>query len=1049
MRKFFTLVFLITVCFSYALAQTKTITGTVKDGSTMESLPGVTITSSSGQSTQTNADGYFSIEVSSNANITITFIGYKPQTIPVSSQSTYNIFLERDSQELEEVVVVGYGTQKKADVTGSIGSVKGEEIAKQPSMSAMQSVQGKVAGLNIVASENPGSAPTVMIRGLGTALGGRNPLYIVDGIPVTNINNINPTDIESMDVLKDASSASIYGLRAANGVVIVTTKKGKAGRFNINYESYAGIKNILNRVEMANGQQYATYVNENLQAINGGYSLQTSGQPYETDWYEALLKQGSIFNNAVNLSGGSERIDYYLSVNNFTENGILDGSRFIRNTFRNNNTYKFMDGRLKFDQNVNLTLTKNTPKPLNAFNAAYRQSPLVPVMYANGRYGVPFVNKTTGLVTYEGQPGDNIGSLNSIGNPVYEVLRNNNLQNTTTLQGSFEGEFKIVDYLKFNSRFGATKFWYNGRTFNNIKHGWLNADPTRTESEFETLRTNNPTSTSYAYNSLNISQNESFRWVWENFLTFQKSFDRHHVEAILGMSREKFDIASSMSASAYDVPEKEQYWNIDLANTSGSSAYPKTVNQTSYTPIALASYFGRIQYNYDNRYYLTATVRRDGSSVFKANENYWGTFPSFGAGWTISNEEFMQEASWINFLKVRANWGELGNQQIPLNVSQILTSPGSSNYNYVFGPEQTLVFGAAFGTPAVDLTWEKTREAGVGLDFGFLNNNLSGSIDYYHKLNTNTILDVTPTLNSSYARNFYAHGAKVLNQGFEAILTWSKTLSEDFNYSFGVNYAYNSNKVKEVTPAYDGATGGSLANGQITKQLRVGQPIYAWWMWEADGVWQTAEEIANNPRYGSPIPGHLRYKDQNEDGVIDNRDKVFFGSYIPSSTYGINLAVNYKKVDFAVYGYGVAGNKVYNALKGTRIDGGENITAETFKQRWTGPGSTNVHPGAARDSYASSYYLESGSYFRINNITLGYTFSRLYSNTSKLRLYVTAQNPFIFTKYSGFSPEISGVSEAATGIGYSNAGSPSGTSGIELSAYPTTRNFLFGLNLQF
>lgn len=1036
------------VTISLAVAQTKTINGTVKDRSTMDGLAGVTITSNTGNSTQSNSDGSFSIEVSTNGSITASYMGYTPLKTTINQQNDYNIFLDPDDQQLEEVVVVGYGTQRKADLTGSIGSVKGDEIARQPAMSAMQSVQGKVAGLNIVASENPGSAPTVLIRGLGTALGGRNPLYIVDGIPVTNINNINPTDIESMDILKDASSASIYGLRAANGVIIITTKKGKAGRFAINFESYSGIKSILNQVKMANGEQYATYVNENLEAINANYTINTSGQPFETDWYDALLQQGSVFNNAVNLSGGSERVDYYLSLNNYTENGILDNSKFARNTIRNNNTYKFLDGKLKFSQNTNLTLTKMVPKPQNAFNSAYRQSPLVPIIYPNGRYGVPFINKTTGIVNYEGQAGDNIGSLNSIGNPVYEVLRNNELQNSTTLQGSFEGEYKITDFLKLNSRIGATKYWRNRRVFNDIREGWLNADPTRTETNFENLRNANPTSTTYALNALDIENNESFRWVWENFLTFQKSFNKHNVEATLGMSREKFDIASKMLASAFDVPEKEQYWNINLAN-SGSNSFPKTIDQTYYTPIALASYFGRVQYNYDNRYYATATIRRDGSSVFKSNENYWGTFPAFGIGWTISNEEFMRESSAFDFLKLRANWGELGNQQIPLNISQIFTSPSSSNYNYVFGPEQSLIFGAAFGTPAVDLTWEKTSESSIGLDFGILNNNLTGSFDYYHKLNTNTILDVTPTLNSSNARNFYAHGAKVLNQGFEALLTWSKNIAEDFNYSFSVNYSYNSNKVTEVTPAYDGATGGSLSNGQITKQLRVGQPIYGWWMWEADGVWQSTDEIANNARYGSPIPGHLRYKDQNEDGLIDNRDKVFFGSYIPSSTYGINLGINYKKFDFSIYGYGVAGNKIYNALKGTRIDGGENITNETFTQRWTGAGSTNLNPGAARDSYASSYYLESGNYFRINNITLGYTFNKLYSNSSKLRVYVAAQNPFIFTKYSGFSPEISGVSESSTGIGYSSAGSPSGTSGIELSAYPTTRNFLFGLNLQF
>ncbi|WP_437918628.1 SusC/RagA family TonB-linked outer membrane protein [Sphingobacterium sp. LRF_L2] len=1050
MRKLFTLLLFLTSTLFYGYAQVKTVTGTVKDSESLFVLPGVTVISSSGQNAQTDATGKFSLQANSSDSLTFRFIGYTAQTIVVGSQTNLNVLLMNEDRSLEEVVVIGYGTQKKADLTGAISSVKADEIAKQPAMSAMQSVQGKVSGLNIVASEAPGTAPNVIIRGMGTALGGRAPLYVVDGMPVMNINNINPTDIESMDILKDASSASIYGLRAANGVIIITTKKGKAGTFKINYENFSGIKNVLNRVKMANGQQYAQYVNENLETIGANYSINESGQPYETDWYDELLQTGSVFNNTINLSGGSERVDYFLSANNYTENGVLEGSKFKRNTVRNNNTYKFLEGKLKFNQTLNLTVTENTPKPFSAFNSAYRQSPLVPVMYPNGRYGTPFINKTTGVVTYEGASGDEIGALNSIGNPVYEAARYNELQKSTILQGGFEGEYKITDFLKFTSRVGATKYFYKGRTFTDIRDAWLNADPTRTEAQFNDFKTNNPTSTTYANNSLNVSQNETLRWVWENFLNFQKSFGKHNVEATLGMSREKFNIGNSFSALGYDVPSKEQYWNVNLANSSNID-YAKTVEQTYFTENALASYFGRVQYNYDSRYYLTATMRRDGSSAFKSSGKFWDTFPSFGAGWTISNEKFIQDAEWLNFLKIRGNWGILGNQDVPLNTSQILTSPSSSTYNYVFGPNQALVYGAAFGTPAANIGWEKTQETGFGMDFTILNNQLSGSVDYYHKLNTNAILNVTPTLNSANAQNFFDHGAKVLNQGIEAMLTWNKRVNDDFNYSVGVNYSYNKNKVTEVKAAYDGATGGSLSNGQITKQLRVGQPLYGWWMWETEGVWQSQEEIANteNAKYGTPLPGHLRYKDQNDDGVIDNRDKVFLGSYIPTSTYGINLGMNYKAFDFSVYGYGVWGNKIYNALKGTRIDGGENITAETFNQRWTGAGSTNEHPGAARDSYASSYYLESGAYFRINNITLGYTFDKLYSPTSKLRIYLSAQNPFMFTKYSGFSPEISGISENANAADRQDVGGPSGTSGIELSAYPTTRNFLFGLNLQF
>ncbi|MGE8379551.1 MAG: SusC/RagA family TonB-linked outer membrane protein, partial [Sphingobacterium sp.] len=624
----------------------------VKDGSSMISMPGVTISiKGKTASTKTDATGKFQINAAPTDSLVFNFLGYRTQTVYIGNQTQLSVFLENENKALEEVVVIGYGTQKKADLTGSISSLKSSDIAKQPAMSAMQSIQGKAAGLNIIANEAPGSSPNVIIRGLGTALGGRNPLYIVDGIAQTDINNINPSDIESMDVLKDASSASIYGLRAANGVIIVTTKKGKAGTVNINYESFAGMKKILNRVKMANSEQFTTFANEFLESVNkpGSYRLKT-GQATNTDWFDEILKTGSVFNNSVNISGGSETIDYFVSANNYTENGILEGSKFTRNTIRNNNVYKLLNNRLKFSQNVNLTLTKATPKPYSAFSTAYRQSPLVPVMYGNGRYGTNSVNINTGIVGIETAPGESLGNLNSQGNPVYEVLRQNQLTNTLRLQGSFEGEFKITDYLKINSRIGGNKFYSKDRQFVNIKENYLNANPLKTEADFYKEKADGkPGNITFANNSLKYENLEQFRWSWENFLTFNKSFDKHHIEAVLGMSREKYDINSMNSQTGYSVPEQEQYWNIDLA----SDEYELISRQTYYTPRALASYFGRVQYNYDSRYYFTGTIRRDGSSVFKNTGKYWGTFPSLGFGWNISNEEFMKDASWINLLKIR------------------------------------------------------------------------------------------------------------------------------------------------------------------------------------------------------------------------------------------------------------------------------------------------------------------------------------------------------------------------------------------------------------
>lgn len=1038
MRKLFTLLLLPAFCqFNVSVyAQSgKVITGKITAKSSNAVLSGVTIAvKGTSVATQSDANGEFKITADPNQVLIFRYIGYDGKEVVIGQQNNVQVNLEEQNTALDEIVVIGYGTAKKVDLTGSIGRVTSSDIVKQPALNAVQSVQGKVSGVNIIANEAPGSAPTVIIRGLGTVSGGREPLYIVDGFPVDNISSINSADIVSIDILKDASSASIYGVRAANGVILVTTKKGKAGRAQITYDGYVGAKGILNRVKMANANEYVTHFNENLKGIGNLTDSLTLNQKHNTDWYDELIQTGVVTNNVVSLSGGSDAIDYFFSYNNFTEKGITEGSQYVRNTIRNNNTYKFFDNKLKISQTLNISFANDRNKPFSAFDAAYRQSPLVPVQYENGRYGRPIYNKTTGEATYILAPGQSGGKLNDAGNPVYENKMQQQYNKNLYLQGGLQAEYQITSDLKFTSRLGVTKFYSTNRGFNDIKDRYLNEDPLNTAARFEELKGQNPASLTYANNSLNIAKTETFRWIWENFVSYQKSFGKHNIDATLGNSREKTSIGNMSDLTGYDVPNQSQYWNIDLA----SSKYTKQIKQTYYTPRALISYFARAQYNYDSKYYLTATVRRDGSSVFKASGKYNDVFPSFGAGWTVSNESFM-EGSGFDFLKLRANWGQLGNQNVPLDVTQILSSPGSDNYNYVFGPGQDLVFGAAYGSPARNLQWEVTEETGFGVDFTLLNNRLSGNVDYYNKVNTNAILEVKPLLNSPFAKTFFDHGGKISNSGVELGLNWTDQINEDLSYSIGGNYSYNKNTLKNVKPAYDGVEGGSLNNGQLTKQLKVGQPLYAWYMYEAVGVWQTDAEIADGVATTGAKPGYLKYKDQNEDGVIDGQDKVFHGSYLPSSTFGLNLSVNYKKWDFSAQGYGVAGNKIYNGLKGTRTNGGENITKETFDNRWTGAGTSNTHPGAAHDALASSYYLESGAYFRINNLTLGYTIPKLYNASSKIRMYVTAQNPFIFTKYTGFSPEIAGK----------NAGSPAETAGVELSAYPTTRNFIFGVNVSF
>jgi len=934
-----------------------------------------------------------------------------------------------EENQIEEVVMVGYGKQRRGDLTSSISSVKADDIAKQPATTAMQSLQGKLSGVTIVNTDQPGATPSVIIRGLGTALGGRDPIYIVDGMIVPNITNINPRDIESIDVMKDAASAAIYGVRAANGVILITTKQGRKGRTRVTYDSYYGVKTILNKVKMADANQYAKYFNEE-RAANGSTTFLSENQKYNTDWLDELTHIGIVQDNNITVSGGGDDVTYFLGVDHFTERGLLEGQDYRRTTIRNNNNYKLFNNRVRITQNVSFSTTKENIKPLGAFDTAHRQAPVIPVKFDDGKWGLPFWSDVTGQIGYVGSTG----RLNSHGNPVSSVYYTNQVARTNTLQAFLQADVDILEDLVFTSRAGGTKYWYNRETFVPTKELWLAADPSRTAAQFADFQTANPQDRQYANNSFSLEKIDTFRWQWENYFTYDKRFGSHSLTAVVGMSAEEVGTGGRMYGLGYNVPSQSKYWSLDLAGAGPE----KEVQQIYYTPIRYASYFGRVQYDYDKRYFISAVIRRDGTSRFKQDKLYWDNFPSVSVGWNISNEDFLRGNSVINFLKVRGGWGRLGNDNIGvINVSSLISGPGSDTYNYVFGPGQDLIFGAYIGTPAYPLGWEITEEIGGGLDFELLDRRLSGTFDYYQKKNTNMIMRVSNIGTNPYSGDFYDHGGEVLNKGWEASLRWRDTSeSGDFSYEIGASFNSNNNEIRNVKQAYDGMTGGSLANGRITKRLQEGQPLGAWWMYEVEGVWQNQTEIDSNPHISGAKPGYLRYKDQNGDGAIDDRDKKFFGSYIPKYNYSVQLAFNYKNIDLSIQGYGAGGNKVYNGLNNTRL-GGENISLYMYNNRWTGEGSTNVNPGASRDVESSNYFLENGDYFRINNITLGYNFRDIIPGLRNLRVYATAQNPFIFTKYEGYTPELN------------SDGNPYGTTGVELAAYPNLRSFILGVNVEF
>jgi TonB-linked SusC/RagA family outer membrane protein len=887
----------------------------------------------------------------------------------------------------------------------------------------------------------------------------------VDGVPTDNINNIAPSDIKSMSFLKDAAAASIYGLRAANGVIIVTTKSGHKGAPQFNVKAYSGYKTILNRVAMANANQYVKFFNEGqnqLAKYKGAtdtYQL-SSKSKHNTDWYKALLEPGYVLNTTASVAGGSDHITYYLSYNLHKVKGILRGQNFWRQTLRDNNKYHLFNDFLEIDQDLNLSFSREIPKPFSAFSDAYAQSPIVPVRYANGqfkgKYGQPYVNKSTGQIINGIPPGAaTIPRLNDRGNPVAEVNYSNQLRKTIELQGKISAILNITDYLTFTSRLGATKFFANNRTFNPNEKLWLTHDPTRNKAQFDANKKANPNSTAWVYNSFFKGQNQTLHWNWDNFFNFSDSFGKHNVNATLGMSSEKIGKGFLFNATGYDVPRQEQYWSLNLA----SGQYNKVVHQNYYTPNNLLSFFGRVQYNYNHRYYVMASLRRDGSSKFANTASYWDLFPAFSAAWNLTNEKFVNSSGILNLLKIRGSWGKSGNQNVPFNLTTIQTAVDVGIQNYVFGPDQRLIHGATIGSPAQPISWEVVDQADIGLDYGLLNNRLTGSLDVYQKKTENVILQVQPIPDSQFGGTFYDAGGKVFNKGVEFKADWNDHISNAFSYQIGFNISYNHNELKDVVATYQGQTGGSTGNGFITKRLAGGEPIGSWWMYQAIGIWQSQNEIDNSAHLGSAEPGSLHYKDQNGDGVINDADKLYMGSYVPKYHYGINLGFSYNQLNLKVNAVGVADNKVFNALEYARR-GGENITEELFKNRWTGPNSGGTAPAAGQSEVPpSSYYLSSGAYLRINNITVGYNFSNPFPHVKNLRLYVSAENPFIITPYSGFSPELIGnsansadnPSSSNNNVSTPNGGTgyPFGTAGMEFNAYPSTRTFLFGINIDF
>jgi TonB-linked SusC/RagA family outer membrane protein len=1003
MKTIFTRLSILTVLcllfFNVASAQNITVKGVVTDGGDQTSLPSVSVTVK-GTTTgiQTDANGNYAISVPATGTLVFTYIGYTVQEIPVNNRTTINVALASSSQQLEQVVVVGYGTQRKIDVTGSVASVKGEDIAKQASQNPVSNLQGKVAGVSIVNNGTPGSSPQITIRGTGTIYGNTGVLYVVDGVWYDDISFLNPADVASMSILKDASSQSIYGVRAANGVVLVTTVRGKIGDATVNYNGFVGIQRVTNAVKMTNASEYATAVNE-AYAVLGQSPLFTNTNLGEgTDWYNQVLRSAMVTNHQLSINGATEKSSYNFSLGYLNQDGIIENNNYKRYTARLSNDFQVFKG-LKIGYNVTGSSSTSINPPASIYRALYTAAPVVPVFNADGSYGDP--NKF------------NLGNGSNV-NPQATIDFNNSRTNRYRVTGNVYAELKFAKHFTFKTSAGGDFGQEESRNY--------------TPQYFATTGQNSNIS------SLSIGRVETRNWILENTLSYDNKWGDHSLTVLAGQTAQRYK-GYTVTGSAQNVPySSDGDLYLSLGNANG-----RLINDSGSLSTA-TSYFGRVNYAFKNKYLINASLRGDAASQFYGGGDLWGYFPSVGAGWVISNEDFMKNQQIFSNLKLRGSWGKVGNAGVPINPTTLTVTQNAALIAFFNGVGYT---GASVNTivpPAI--VWERSAGTDIGLEMGFLTNRLNIEADYYNRTTEQAIFDI-PVLGSLGTSNSRLIGnqADFRNRGFEFMATWADKTEGGLVYSISGNVGINTNKVLNVTsgqnPIYAGGDG--LNNAVVPTRTVAGYPIGTFFGYQVSGIIQTPAEAASSGQPGAKA-GDFKYVDTDGNGVVDARDRTVLGNPNPKYTYGVNTNFAYKNFDLTLDIQGVADVDVFNANLGNRF-GNENYTQEFYNNRWTGAGSTNSYPSANlasnNNNQVNSFYVESGSYVRLRNIQLGYNLPQALVTKwkmKKLRVFANAQNAVNLFGYRGFSPEV--------------GGRPT-TTGVDFNVYPLFATYNLGVNLTF
>ena len=1025
----------------------KTVTGTVVSSTDKEPLIGATIQMEGAQAsgTITDFEGNFKIDVNEGQTLVVSYIGYITKKVKVAGQSHYDIALDEDKASLDEVVVIGYGVQKKKLVTGATLQVKGDDVAKLNTTNPLQALQGQTPGMTIISeSGQPGEGLKVNIRGLGTT-GSSGPLYIIDGVR-GDISTINPADIESIDVLKDAASAAIYGSQSANGVVLVTTKNGKEGRAVVSFDGYVGWQSAPRKTKMLNARQYMTIMDE--QNINSGgapydwYGLKADGTPKyasifdkngnlnDTDWVDQMFKDNALtYSSNLSISGGSQKGNYALSLGYMNQEGIVGGkdvSNYSRYNFRANSEYHVIDNFLKVGEQVSfIYYKKNGLNVGNAYNnslrAAFGTSPLAPVYSDNGKYGSPY-NDTTDSDWY-----------NADGNP-YGVMMttNNNKTQNMTVSANVYAEMEFIKNLKFRTTLGVKYDSNNYRSFSPLYHFSIYS--------YQDTRT-----------GVSQSASDGLGITWTNTLSYNFKVKEHNFDAMIGYEVYRTEGQSIYGSNGslrdgFDTWQYAYLSNGTATNQEGGLA----VSGSPWDEERMVSYFGRVGWNWQEKYMATATLRCDGSSRFAPGHRF-GWFPSISAGWVVTNEKFMEPVlNVMDYFKIRASWGQVGNQNI--GNYMYLAPMAFNNYYYNFGnqlgsdADQWGAVPTRIGNE--NITWETSEQFDVGFDARFFNQRLNVNFDFYIKTTKDWLVQ-PPVLATVGTGAPFINGGDVKNTGVELAFAWNDRIGKDFHYYVNVNGAYNKNKVGNI-PNEDGiihGEGGSVLYDNSGEFYRAsnGEPIGYFWGYKTAGIFQNEQEIKDWIATGNGIlqsdvkPGDVKYYDINHDGVINDDDKVNLGNGMPDFTYGFSLGFDWRGLDFSVQASGQTGNKIVQSYRnvGTTT---ANYTTQIL-DRWTGEGTSNKLPRVTNTNINyqfSDLFIQDGDFLRISNITLGYDFSKLLRQKwlSQARLYFQIQNAITFTKYDGMDPE----------IGYGNAG---WVSGIDYGYYPRPRTFLFGVNLKF